>query len=182
MKENQFTIGYDVRIVGRLVRFIGGLIPLILILMDLRTLDNPIPGMTQFSLLRDAGLYLIAVTTAYTAVYYLLSDRVLDWLGRVTPWVPTAIFLSPPILVAALSLGPVAFRLGLGIYVAGAAILAAVMSYGGCEVVALPTLFFSRRQIVYCPYNIVDAMEDAVVRNVQKQSTKKRTLGRYEIG
>jgi hypothetical protein len=182
MKENKFVIGYDVRIVGRLVRFVGGLIPLILILMDLRTLDKPIPSMTQFSLLRDTGLYLIAVAAAYTAVYYLLSDRVLDWLGRVNPWIPTAIFLGPPIFVAVLSLGPVAFRLGPGIYVVGAAILAAVMSYGGCEVVALPALLFSRRHVVYCPYNLVDAMEDAVVRNVRKQSTKKRSTDRYEIG
>jgi hypothetical protein len=57
MKDKKFTIGYDVRIVGRLVRFIGGLIPLILILMDLRTLDHPIPGMTQLSLLQDTALY-----------------------------------------------------------------------------------------------------------------------------
>jgi hypothetical protein len=53
-------------------------------------------------------------------------------------------------------------------YVAASAILAAAMSYGGCEVVALPALLFKRRHVVYCPYNIIDVMEDAVVKNVEK--------------
>jgi hypothetical protein len=172
MKEKKFTVGYDVRIVGRLVRLIGGLIPLILILMDLRTLDNPTPGMTQLSLLRDTGLYLIAVVAAYTVGFYLLSDRVLNLLGRVNPWIPTAIFVGPPILVAALSIGPLAFQLGLGIYVAATTILAAAMSYGGCEVIALPSLLFNQRHVIYCPTNIVDIMEDATVRNTQKRQAR----------
>ena len=172
MKLKKFTIGYDVRIVGRLVRFIGGLIPLILILMDLRTLDNPIPGMTQLILLRDIGLYLIAVVAAYTIGFYLLSDRVFNLLGRMNPWIPTAIFVGPPIVVAALSLGPLAFQLGLGIYVAATTILAAAMSYGGCEVIALPSLLFNQRHVVYCPTNIVDIMEDAAVRNTQKRQAR----------
>jgi|SRR5688572_22262191 len=168
MKENKFTIGYDVRIVGRLVRLVGGLIPLILILRDITVLDNPIPKVAPIILLRDTGLYLLVVAVAYAVLYYLLSDRFLNWLGRVNPWIPTAILVGPPLIVAALAFGPDAFRLGLGMYVAASAILAAAMSYGGCEVVALPALLFKRRHVVYCPYNIVDALEDAVVRNAQK--------------
>ena len=160
------------RIVGRLVRLAGGLIPLIIILTDLRTLENPIAGMEHVRLLRDTGLYLIVVLATYTAIYYLLSDRVLNLLGRVNPWIPTAIFVGPPIVLAALSLGPMAFRLGLCIYVASATILAAAMSYGGCEVVAFPALLFKRRHVIYCPTNIVDVVEDAVVKNAQKRAAK----------
>lgn len=172
MKEKKFTIGYDVGIVGRLARLVGGLIPLLLILMDIAILDNPIPKVAPIILLRDTVLYLIAVAIAYAALYYLLSDRFLDWLGRVNPWISTVIFVGPPIAVAVMSLGPDAFRLGLGTYVAASAILAAAMSYGGCEVVALPALLFKRRHVVYCPYNIIDVMEDAVVKNAQKRDAK----------
>jgi hypothetical protein len=172
MKENKFTIGYDVRIVGRVTRLVGGLIPLILILMDIFILDNPIPKVAPLILLRDTLFYLIVVAAVYALLYYLLSDRFLDWLGRINPWIPTAIFVGPPIVVAVLSLGPDAFRLGLGMYVAASAILAAAMSYGGCEVVALPALVFKRRHVVYCPYNIVDVIEDAAVNNAQKHGMK----------
>jgi hypothetical protein len=44
-------------------------------------------------------------------------------LGRISPWIPTAIFIGPPFRVAALSIGPVAFRLGLGVYAATTTIL-----------------------------------------------------------
>lgn len=168
MKEKNFTIGHDVRIVGRLARLLGGMIPLMLILTDIIIPDNPIPKVAPLILLRDTGLYLVAIAVAYAALYYLLSDRFLDWLGRVNPWIPTAILVGPPIAVMVLSLGPEAFRLGLGMYVAASAILAAGMSYGGCEVVALPALLFKRRHVVYCPYNIIDVMEDVVVKNVEK--------------
>ena len=171
MKE-KFTIGYDVRIVGRLVRFMVGLIPLLLILGDIFILDTPNPEIQPIILLRDTGLYLFAVVATYTIGFYLLSDRALNLLGRVNPWIPTAIFVGPPILVAALSLGPDAFRLGLGSYVAATSILAAAMGYGGCEVVALPSLLFNQRHVVYCPSNIIDVIEDAAVRNAQKRSTK----------
>jgi hypothetical protein len=174
VKEHKFTIGYDVRIVGRLARLLGGMIPLLLILTDIIIPDNPIPKVDPLILLRDTGFYLIAVAVAYAALYYLLSDSFLDWLGRVNPWIPTAILVSPPIAVMLLSLGPEAFRLGLGMYVAASAILAAAMSYGGCEVVALPALLFKRRHVVYCPYNIVDVIEDAVVQSRKQRDTENR--------
>jgi hypothetical protein len=172
MQEKKFTIGYDVRIVGRVARLVGGLIPLILILMDIFILDNPIPKVAPLVLLRDTLLYLIVVAAVYALLYYLLGDGFLDWLGRVNPWTPTAIFVSPPLIVAALSLGPDAFRLGLGMYVTASAILAGAMSYGGCEVVALAALVFKRRHVVYCPYNIVDVIDDAAVRNAQIRGMK----------
>lgn len=172
MKENKFTIGYDVRIVGRLARLVGGLIPIVLILMDITILDNPIPKVAPIILLRDTVFYMIVVAATYAVLYYLLSDRFLDWLGRVNPWISTVIFVGPPVAVAVLSLGPDAFRLGLGSYVAASAILAAAMSYGGCEVVALPALLFKRRHIVYCPYNIVDVIEDAALKNAQNRGAR----------
>src|SRR5688572_8023648 len=97
MKEEKFTIGYDVRIVGRLARLLGGMIPLLLLLTDIIIPDSPIPKVDPLILLRDTGLYLVVVAIAYAALYYLLSDRFLDWLGRVNPWIPTAILVGPPI-------------------------------------------------------------------------------------
>jgi hypothetical protein len=36
------------------------------------------------------------------------------------------------------------------------------MSYGGCEVMAIPSLIFGRRYIIYCPWNVVDAVDKVV--------------------
>ena len=83
--------------------------------------------------------------------------------------------VGPPIIVATLSLGPIASRLGLGLYVTAGTILAAAMSYKGCEVIAFPALLFGQRHVVYYPCNIVDVMEDAVVRNAQKRVAKARS-------
>jgi hypothetical protein len=37
------------------------------------------------------------------------------------------------------------------------------MRYGGCEVVAVPSLLFGKRYVVYCPYNVIDVVEKAVL-------------------
>ena len=36
------------------------------------------------------------------------------------------------------------------------------MSYGGCEVMAIPSLIFRRRYVVYCRYNVVDVVDKVV--------------------
>jgi hypothetical protein len=36
---------------------------------------------------------------------------------------------------------------------------AALSSYGGCEVVALPSLLFRRHCAIYCPLNAIDLLE-----------------------
>src|SRR5712692_4391945 len=38
-------------------------------------------------------------------------------------------------------------------------LLAALSSYGGCEVVAFPSLLFRRHYTVYCPLNAIDLVE-----------------------
>jgi hypothetical protein len=38
------------------------------------------------------------------------------------------------------------------------------MSYGGCEVVAIPSLIFRTRYTLYCPYNAVDVVENALLK------------------
>ena len=43
-----------------------------------------------------------------------------------------------------------------------ALLLNAVKNYGGCEVLALPSLLFRRWYTVYCPLNAIDAAERAV--------------------
>ena len=42
-------------------------------------------------------------------------------------------------------------------------VLNAVINNGGCEVIAIPSFIFRRRHTVYCPLNLVDVAENAVV-------------------
>ncbi|MFQ5921764.1 MAG: DUF6410 domain-containing protein [Anaerolineales bacterium] len=43
-------------------------------------------------------------------------------------------------------------------------------SYGGCEVMALPSLIFRRRYFVYCPWNVVDLADKVIEDNRAKSS------------
>lgn len=70
--------------------------------------------------------------------------------------------IGPPTLVLALSLGPSAFQLALALYIAISLVFNFVMSYGGCEVMAIPSLVFRRRYVVYCPWNVVDVVDKVI--------------------
>ena len=37
-----------------------------------------------------------------------------------------------------------------------------IMSYGGCEVIAIPSLIFGQRYVVYCPWNAVDLVDKVI--------------------
>ena len=96
----------------------------------------------------------------YAIAFYALRDRI---LARMNPWVGTAILLMPVLVVLVFDLGSPAFQIGINAYVAASLILASFMRYGGCEVVAVPSLLFGKRYVVYCPYNVIDVVEKAVV-------------------
>jgi Ca2+/Na+ antiporter len=48
---------------------------------------------------------------------------------------------------------------GVLLYWSLACLLAALMAYGDCEVVALPSLLFRRHYTAYCPLNVIDLVE-----------------------
>jgi hypothetical protein len=60
-------------------------------------------------------------------------------------------------------LGPPTFQIGINAYVGISLIVASFMRYGGCEVVAVASLLFGKRYVVYCPYNVIDVVEKAVL-------------------
>jgi Family of unknown function (DUF6410) len=45
------------------------------------------------------------------------------------------------------------------LYLSVSLIVAALSSYGGCEVVAFPGLLLRRHSTVYCPLNAIDLVE-----------------------
>jgi Family of unknown function (DUF6410) len=59
----------------------------------------------------------------------------------------------------ALILIPWGWGLGVLLYLSVSLLVAALSSYGGCEVVAFPSLLFRRHCTVYCPLNAIDLVE-----------------------
>lgn len=150
-----FTLGLDAGTVGRWSRLIlGGIVPLISIGTLLAT-QQPSPRLFLHTI-----LYFVVILGSYLAVHLFLGDRL---FARVNPWISTLILVGPPVLLLALGIGPSAFQLALGIYIAVSLIFNFVMSYGGCEVVAIPTLILRRRYVVYCPWNVVDVVDKVIV-------------------
>lgn len=156
--QTTFEIGHDVGTFGRWFRLIVGLYFTILILLDPLVID-PVPAAQALSFLGNVGLYFLLIIAVYLLAFYFLGERM---LARMNPWVGTLIFLGPLILLTALEAGPVELRVAVGLYYSLASILNFAMSYGGCEVVAIPSLVFRRRYTVYCPYNAVDTVESAM--------------------
>ena len=83
-------------------------------------------------------------------------------LGRMSPWVGTVLLVGPAVVVPGISALPAALRLGMVAYVSASLLLNAARNYGGCEVLALPSLLFRRWYTVYCPLNVIDAVERRV--------------------
>jgi hypothetical protein len=127
------------------------------ILSDLSTYDP------SAMFLAEAAAYFVLSLAVYAIAFYALRDRI---LARMNPWVGTAILLTPVLVVLVFDLGPPAFQISINAYVAASLILASFMRYGGCEVVAIPSLLFGRRYVVYCPYNVIDVVEKAVLDTI----------------
>jgi hypothetical protein len=161
-----FVLGRDVGLFGRWLRLIGGVLLLGGILWD-EVADPPPLGFYGAT-----ALYFVVVTGIYLVGYYLLSEGV---FARANAWINTLILVGPPVMVFVLDLGPDAFQVGLWLYVGVSLIANFVMSYGGCEVVALPSLILRRKYTVYCPMNAVDVVEKAVVE--RKARTNRKETG-----
>jgi hypothetical protein len=138
-----FTVGQQVGRCGRGTRGVLGLLGLVFIGTSVVHL-----GPSAALIERLAG-GLLLTTALYLALFWLLGERVSH------PWLRTVIFWLP----AAFILLPGGWGLGVLLYWSVACLVAALSSYGGCEVVVFPSLLFRRRYTVYCPLNVVDLVE-----------------------
>ncbi len=114
----------------------------------------------RHGLLPYAGLYFVAIAVAYLAAHRLLGEWM---LSKMNPWIGTIILVGPAVVIPAIGAFPHALRLGMIAYFSSSLVLNAVMNYGGCEVLAIPSFLFRRWYTVYCPLNLVDVVENAVV-------------------
>ena len=161
--QSKFVLGLNAGFFGRWLRLIlGGALPLITIVRAL------ILGRASFEFLGVAALYFIAVFAVYLAAHYFLGERL---FARVNPWIGTLILVGPPSVALLLRLGPPAFQVGLAVYIAIALIFNFAMSYGGCEVMAIPSLIFRRRYVVYCPWNVVDVVDKVLIERKEVVET-----------
>ncbi len=106
------------------------------------------------------ALYFVATLGAYTAAEFLLGKRL---LSKSSAWLRTAILLGPLAVIFAFQLGPHVFHHALLLYFGVSLIFSFFMRYGGCEVMSIPGLIFGSRRTVYCPLNVIDAVEKAVI-------------------
>ena len=146
-------LGRDVGMVGRWLRLIvgGGLSGAVL---------YHAAQASSMSEVAELALYFVAALSAYTAGEFLLGERL---LSRVNAWTRTAILLGPLVVIFAFQLGPDVFRQAILLYFGVSLIFSFFMRYGGCEVMSIPSLIFGTRHTVYCPLNVVDAVEKAAV-------------------
>lgn len=162
------TLGLDVGRFGRWSRLLWGLVilgPTAVALIQ----DYVETGIS----LRFVGLtvfYLVVITGAYTAVYWLLGERL---FATANPWINTAILVGPAFILAWWQFTidpwtgirlPTGLSLAMGLYVGISLILQWHIKYGGCEVVSIPILLLKRRYTTYCiPLVALDAAEKAIV-------------------
>lgn len=151
------VIGLEVGTIGRWFRLVIGLY-FSLLLTVVAVLGEPITDALSF--LSTLGLYFALILVTYVLAFYFLEG----WLlARTDPWLGTLIFLGPVALIGGLRIGPQPFRVALSLYYSVSSIFNFAMSYGGCEVVAVPSLIFRKRYQLYCPYNAVDVVENALL-------------------
>ncbi len=153
--EQQLGVGYDIRVVGKIGRvLIGGALVL-----------GPMWVMlTGASWWFKAQIVLsfAAIFAVYWVAYRVLGELVLK---RTSPWVGMTLLVVAPIVLIVVLVPelPVPIWLGLMLYVGVGLVVNVVANYGGCELLALQSLMYKRWYKVYCPINVLDAVEDAVV-------------------
>ncbi len=149
MESSSFVLGHDLRAVGKWSRIILGVLGVLWAVA--RALDA--------GMLAETGLYVLVIGAAYLAAHRLLGGWV---LGGMNPWVGTILLVGPAIVIPGMPMLPLALRVGMIAYFSASLLLNAAKNYGGCEVLALPSLLFGRWYTVYCPLNVIDAVERRV--------------------
>jgi hypothetical protein len=101
----------------------------------------------------------VAILIVYELAYLVLERPL---LARMNPWLNALVMVAPALVIALVPVFPIELRVGMILYLGVTCILNAVMGYGSCEVLAIPTLIHKRQYDVYCPTNIIDVAEQAV--------------------
>jgi hypothetical protein len=146
-----FLIGRDLGPAGRLVRILAGLLNLAAA-VGIARLMGPI---TVWSL-GQVLVALIGTALAYTIAIGALGPRV---LGRIDPWLAAIAVVLPLAVLFALPFVPDPVLAGAFLYIAISQLIQAVIGYGGCEIVGIPTLVLRRRYTIYCVLNAADVVE-----------------------
>lgn len=142
---DEFVVGRELGAAGRAVRLVAGGVLIAGGISD--TLGGANVSLLALGFAGAAGFYV--------ALYRALGERV---LVRASPWVGTLLLLTP-LAVRELAWLPADLSSGITLYVGVSLIVTVMIGYGGCEVVAIPSLLRGRRYVVYCPFNAVDAAE-----------------------
>src|SRR5262249_18875523 len=137
---------------GRWVRLVVGL-PLVVVaglsMISINDRADPLGVLVSF----------LAILIVYNLAYLVLEKPL---LARMNPWLSALVLVVPSFVIVLVPLFPTALRVGMILYWGITSILNAVIGYGGCEVLAVPTLLHKRQYDVYCPTNLVDLAEQAV--------------------
>lgn len=156
MSKNKlnFTLGRDAGLFGRWMRLIFGVaVPLYILARALLGKD-----LTAVFYL-EIFLWFVGVFAAYLAAHYYLGERL---FARVNPWISTIILVGPVILFGFFLPVSPEFQIALTLYIIISLVFNFLMSYGGCEVMAIPSLIFHRRYVIYCPWNAVDMVDKVI--------------------
>ena len=142
---NAFVVGRELGAAGRAVRLVAGGV----------LIAGGISGAVGGANIPFLALGFAGAAGFYLAIYRALGERV---LARASPWVGTLLLVTP-LAVRQLAWVPADLGDGVTLYVGVSLLVTVTIAYGGCEVVAIPSLVYGRRYVVYCPFNAVDAAE-----------------------
>ncbi|TAN02437.1 MAG: hypothetical protein EPN36_16730 [Rhodanobacteraceae bacterium] len=157
-RDEPFIIGQGIGPVGRWLRLFLGVYFLIFLVLNPLYLHPLSPrALPAFAL--TVGGYFLLLVALHFIVFFLISGPI---LSKLNPWAGTAVFVGIPTVPALLGLYPQTVQVAFGFYVGISLVLLFFMRYGGCEVVAIPSLLLKRRFPIYCPYNAIDAIERAM--------------------
>jgi hypothetical protein len=151
-KPRGFAVGQQVGWVGRGTRLVLGLLGLVYIGAEVMRSPHSMTLIGQFA----GGLLLTALL--YLVLFWQLGERIRH------PWLRTILFWLPTAFIPFLYLIPWGWGFGVLLYVCVSLIVAALSSYGGCEMVAFPSLLFRRHCTIYCPLNVIDLVEQHSTR------------------
>ncbi len=165
-----FVIGQGLGPVGRWLRLFLGVYFLVFLVVNPLYL-HPLQTYELRRFALSVGAYFLLIATVHFIVFYLISKPI---LSRLNPWAGTGIFVGIPTALALLGAFPPTVQAAFGLYIGVSLVLLFFMRYGGCEVVAIPSLLLGRRFTMYCPYNAIDAIERAMTPG--KDLTRHRLL------
>lgn len=156
--QGLFRIGQGIGPIGRWLRLFLGVYFLIFLVLNPLYL-HPLTVRALHALALTVVGYFLLIVALHFIVFFLISKPI---LSRLNPWAGTTIFVGIPTVPALLGFYPLAVQMAFGFYVGISLVLLFFMRYGGCEVVAIPSLLLKRRFPMYCPYNVIDAIERAM--------------------